>query len=442
MPGPYQNKIITNAINTIKRLDKIHLADCLQAADKQGRQLYQPRSGVGDQQKMIDLLDGLKKLSKPDILSITIDAHTRLNNFDLAKELMEVNPDALNGYPLVAHGHKQARLINKRYREPVQIRHGSPDPITLFIESILGGFTAFEGGPISYNLPYCKDVSLAHTLKSWKYVDTMCGILAGEGIIVDREMFGSLSGVLVPPSISLAISFIEARLAADYGVRCISIAYPQGGNIIQDVAALQAIRDLSDKYMKNSAAVYPILHEFMGVFPRDKISANALIFYGALTARLGKATKIVTKTNHEAFGVPTTEANAEGINLSRMASTGLFDFIEIDDTHIQEEKEGIIREVDELMATILDGTDVEKSILNAFLKGLLDIPFSASRQAHSKVLPTRDAGGAIRFGSFGKLPFSFAVKKRNNDKLANDDTINLQDRVVDSIYYFANACDQ
>ena len=117
-----------------------------------------------------------------------------------------------------------------------------------------------------------------------------------------------LTAVLVPPSISLAISVLEAVLAARAGVRCISVAYPQGGHLVQDVAALRAIPLLADRYLPAGVRVHAVLHEFMGVFPRIRGNAEDLIFYGALVARLGGASKLITKTYQEAYGIPETQA--------------------------------------------------------------------------------------------------------------------------------------
>lgn len=39
---------------------------------------------------------------------------------------------------------------------PVQVRHGTPDARLLTEIAYAGGFTSYEGGGISYNLPYCK----------------------------------------------------------------------------------------------------------------------------------------------------------------------------------------------------------------------------------------------------------------------------------------------
>ena len=198
---------------------------------------------------MLALLQALEAGASPDILTITVDSHTRLKRFDNALRSLTLNPGDLNGYPLVTHGWQRGRELNEAVRVPLEIRHGSPDARILFEYAVASGITSFEGGGISYNLPYSKNVPLAESLQCWREVDALTGELARHGLFVDRELFGTLTAVLVPPSISLAISVLEAVAAAREGVRCISISYPQGGNLAQDVAALRAIPLLARRYL-------------------------------------------------------------------------------------------------------------------------------------------------------------------------------------------------
>jgi methylaspartate mutase epsilon subunit len=318
----------------------------------------------------------------------------------------------------VTSGWRRGRELNETVAPPLEIRHGSPDPRALFRVSVASGATSFEGGGISYNLPYSKNVPLADSLSAWREVDAKCGELARLGVIVDRELFGTLTAVLVPPSISLAVGVLEAVAAATEGVRCISISYPQGGHIVQDVAALRAIPELAARYLPPQVRTHAVLHEFMGVFPRQRHHAEELIFFGALTARLGGASKLITKTYQEALGIPDATANAAGLRLADIANSALLDFIGLDEDAVTEEREWILREVAEIVEPVLAASDLHGAIVAAFADGRLDIPFSASRHAHSAVIPRRDRDGAIRYHDWGSLPLSGATASRNRRLLA------------------------
>ena len=80
------------------------------------------------------------------------------------------------------------------------------------------GFTSFEGGGISYNIPYAKKVPLEHSIRCWQYVDRLVGYYGDRGVKINREPFGPLSGTLVPPFISHAVAILEGLLALEQGV--------------------------------------------------------------------------------------------------------------------------------------------------------------------------------------------------------------------------------
>ncbi|MFG5719360.1 methylaspartate mutase [Streptomyces murinus] len=424
----------------IEELGKPTVAQVLRQAHESGRVAVQPRCGVGGHEEMKRLLMTLEERAAPDVLTLTIDSHTRLLRFGQARRALLDDPKDLNGYPLVTHGWRRGRELNEAVAAPLEVRHGSPDARLLFETAVASGITSFEGGGISYNLPYSKTVPLADSLAAWEEVDRRCGKLAELGVVVDRELFGTLTAVLVPPSISLAVSVLEAVLAVRAGVRCVSIAYPQGGQVIQDVAALRAIPELAARYLGPDVLVPPVLHEFMGVFPRLRGHAEDLILYGALVARLGGAWKVISKTRQEAAGIPDTEANAEGIRLADRANSPLLDFVTVDEERVAAERARILVEVDELVAPVLGrGGDLKAAIVDAFAEGTLDIPFSASRHARSALIPGRDREGAIRYLSAGSLPFSRRTLRHNDellDRRGEGRIGEMLDAVTADIYYF------
>ncbi|WP_256641373.1 methylaspartate mutase [Streptomyces murinus] len=408
---------LEESVAYVAALGKPTAAQILQDARESGRVAIQPRCGVGGHEEMKALLKALQAEAAPDLLTLTIDSHTRLKRFEQALRTLNRDPQDLNGYPLVTHGWQRGRDLNESVAAPLEIRHGSPDARALFDVSVASGITSFEGGGISYNLPYSKAVPVAESLAAWEDVDRMCGRLAELGLVVDRELFGTLTAVLVPPSISLAISVVEAVLAARAGVRCISVAYPQSGHLVQDVAALRTIPLLARRYLPPGVQVHAVFHEFMGVFPKARGHAEDLIFYGALVARLGGASKLITKTYQEAYGIPDTRANIEGLRLAARANSPLLDFVTVDTDRVAEEQEWILAEVADIAEPLLEQHDLKAAVAEALERGTLDIPFSASRYAKSEVIPKRDAEGAIRYLSAGGLPLSGRALRRNEELL-------------------------
>ncbi|MDJ1132755.1 methylaspartate mutase [Streptomyces iconiensis] len=408
---------LEESVAYIRSLGKESAAEVLARSRDTGRVAVQPRCGVGGHDAMYELLGELEAQGAPDLLTLTIDSHTRLGEFERARRLAHLSPRELNGYPLVAHGWRRGRELNESVRAPLQIRHGSPDARLMFEVTVASGITSFEGGGISYNLPYSKDVALADSLAAWEAVDRRCGELAELGVIVDRELFGTLTAVLIPPSVSLAISVLEAVLAARAGVRCISVAYPQSGHVAQDVAALRAIPLLARRYVPAGADVHAVFHEFMGVFPQERHHAEDLILYGALVARLGGASKMLNKTYQEALGIPDAAANAAGIRLAQRANSPLLGFVTPDEEQTAQELDWILTEVAEIVEPVLERPGTQAAVAEAFADGRLDIPFSASKHARSEVIPRRDPSGAIRYLSAGRLPLSPSSLRRHREQL-------------------------
>ena len=195
--------------------------------------LIQPRAGVPLIENQIELLQYLENEGGADLLPTTIDSYTRLNRYEEAekgiRESISLGKAMLNGFPAVNHGVEGCRRIVENVHSPVQVRHGTPDARLLCEISYAGGFTSFEGGGISYNVPYAKNAPLDKTIYDWQYCDRLTGIYEEQGITINREPFGPLTGTLVPPCISNTVAIIEALLAAEQGVKNISVGYGQLG---------------------------------------------------------------------------------------------------------------------------------------------------------------------------------------------------------------------
>ncbi|MDA8234769.1 MAG: methylaspartate mutase subunit E, partial [Clostridia bacterium] len=273
----------------------------------------QPRAGVALVHEHIELLRFLQDEGEADFLPTTIDSYTRQNRYREAEVGIEESRSAgrsmLNGFPAVNQGVEGCRKVVEAVNVPLQVRHGTPDARLLAEITLAGGFTDFEGGGISYNIPYSKDVPLETTIGYWQYVDRLVGEYRERGVEINREPFGPLTGTLVPPCISHSVAIIEALLAAEQGVGNLTLGYGQCGNLTQDVAAVIALRELAEEYLGRfgyqNILLTTVFHQWMGGFPQDESKAFGVIAWGAAAAALAKANKVIVKTPHEALGVPT-----------------------------------------------------------------------------------------------------------------------------------------
>jgi methylaspartate mutase epsilon subunit len=372
----------------------------LERAKKNGETLVQPRAGVALTEEHVQLLKFLEEKGEADLLPTTIDSYTRQNRYEEAEngimESRSAGRSLLNGYPAVNQGVKRCRYVNESVNVPVQVRHGTPDARLLAEISMAGGFTAFEGGGISYNIPYAKNVSIEKTIFDWQYVDRLVGMYEEAGVTINREPFGPLTGTLVPPCISHSVAVIESLLAAEQGVKNITVGYGQCGNLIQDVAAIRTLGTLTEEYLEKfgykDVVVTTVLHQWMGGFPQDEAKAFGVISWGAVSAALSGATKVIVKTPHEAMGVPTKEANAEGLRATKQIITMLRDQKMPITSQLDTEMKVIIQETRSILNRVYELGDGDMAIgtVRAFEAGVIDVPFAPSKLNMGKILPARD----------------------------------------------------
>lgn len=367
------------------------------------RTLLHPRSGVrgsGDQQELFADLHA----AGAEVLSFQVDSLTRDGRY---AEVEQVARDggALNGFPVVNHGVDTLRRISAACPVPLQTRHSARDPRLLAEVSYAGGVTAFEGGPICYNIPYYAELPLAVSLARWRYVDELTARYAELGVVLDREFFGTLTATLIPPALAICTNILEGLLAVGAGVRSVSLAYAEQGSRAQDVAAVEVMGRLGREYLGRGGRVRvaTVFHQFMGAFPADREEAEQLIRESARTAALARADRVVVKTPAEALRIPDVRDNARGLALAAAglelaaADQGSLDGMEA------HRIERTARHLLEAVLALRPG-DVGGCVEDAFATGVLDVPFSPSRYNAGRLLTGRDTNGAVRVIDPGGVP--------------------------------------
>lgn len=420
---------LQEAVDYLKKIPtEKNFADKLVRAKEAGVTLAQPRAGVALINEHITLLKHLQDEGGADLLPSTIDAYTRQNRYEECErgiqESLKAGRSLLNGFPGVNHGVHGCRQVLEAVDLPLQIRHGTPDARLLAEIMTAGGYTSNEGGGISYNIPYAKSVPIEKCLKDWQYCDRLVGFYEEQGVHINREPFGPLTGTLVPPSMSNAVGITEALLAAEQGVKNITVGYGECGNMLQDIAALRCLEEQTNEYLKafgyNDVVVTTVFHQWMGGFPQDESKAFGVIVTATTIASLAGATKVIVKTPHEAIGIPTKEANASGIKATKMALNMLegqrmpmSKELETEMAIIKAETKCILDKVYEL-----GKGDLAVGVVKAFETGVMDIPFGPSKYNAGKMMPVRDNLGCVRYLEFGNIPFTEELKNYNRERLA------------------------
>jgi methylaspartate mutase epsilon subunit len=401
------------------------LAAAQARASALGRPLLQPRSGVATPAGQLRLFTLLRQAGA-DVLSYQIDSLTRLNSYeDAAAGIRASSPSTsvLNGFPAVNHGVPVLRAIAAQVQAPLQTRHSTRDPRLLAEISYAGGVTAFEGGAITYNIPYYKNYPLAESVPAWQYVDRLTGLYAERyGIVLDREFFGVLTATLLPPCLAVVTTLLEMLLAVEQGVRSVSLGYPEQGYRPQDVAAIETMAELAHELLaganREQVSVTTVFHQYMGAFPTDVGKARTLIYGSATTAALSGCGRALLKTTAEARGIPSARENVESVRLAHQA-VRLATPLDLDRAAVQREKTILRDECGQLLDAVLScgGGSVAAGIVKGFELGLLDIPFAPNVDNRGEVLGLRDASGAVRLLRPGRLPLSREIRQFHRERI-------------------------
>jgi len=374
--------------------------------------LVQPRGGFPTYDKVYNLYGEFTKAGV-DVLPLTIDSNTRLNDYEMSKKMLalsEANDEnMLNGYPLVNHGYRTTRRMVTDFDTPISLRHGTPDARLLVEVALASGIFEIEGGPITYLLPYSKNFPLDKAFLYWKYVERVCAEYSKLNEPINRESFGPLSATLQPPAIVIVIQLLEMLLSLEEGVKSFSVSFSQTGSMIQDIVSSNVIRKLSrkyaDKFGHNDATVNLVYHQWMGAFPRDKEFSDSLINTSTIIAAMVGADKIITKTRDEAFGIPTPQVNASAVRNTQYTLGMLRGIPPISDP---EEEENLTQMVDDIMEAVFnDSADtLWRQVFNSIKNGIIDIPFSPHIINNGEAITVRDSNYNIRFYERGKIPIS------------------------------------
>lgn len=405
----------------------------------QKKMLVQPRGGFPTYKKQFALYEFFVD-ANVDVLPLTIDSNTRLNDYATSKKMLrlseENNVDMLNGYPLVNHGYRTTRKMITHFNKPVSLRHGTPDARLLIETAIASGIFEIEGGPITYLLPYSKNFPLDKAFLYWKYVERVCANYSKLNEPINRESFGPLTATLVPPSITIVIQLLEMLLSLEEGVKSFSVSFSQQGSMNQDIVTGAVLKKLSRYYAQQincgDAAIHLVYHQWMGAFPTNKDYAEQLINMSTVIASMVGADKIITKTREEASGIPTKEANAKTVANTQYTLGILNGLPNVVD---EEEEEMLTLQVKAIMEAVFnDPADtLWRKVFNSIKNGIIDVPFSPHIINHNNMITIRDAKKNIRIIKRGNVPIPdkcYAYDKAQCD-LTKDTTSIVNDIIHD-----------
>ncbi len=399
----------------------------LKQALNDGRTLMQPRAGVALIDEWIKVLLELQNDGEADVLPTNLDSYTRENNYKMAEQGIEESRregrNMLNGFPVANYGIQGCRRVREAVDRPLVVRSGAADSRLVMEIAWASGFSDVPCGGIIMPTSHHKKIALADSVRNWQYVARLGAWYTEHGWPINHEVFGGLSGTLVPPSICLSYIIIDSLIQAAQGIKFVSPGYTAGGNLIQDVAGVRVLKRLADEYMTRfdlaDVTVSTTFYQWMGAFPHDPARSYALICWNTMAAVLGGATQVIVKSTQEATGLPTAKANAQALCATKAVISMLCNQKLPDSPELTEEMHYIEIETRSIVDRVIelgDG-DVVVGAGRAFERGMLDCPFSCWLPIANKVMPARDAKGAIRFLDHGNLPLPAEAVKFHRSQL-------------------------
>src|SRR5689334_4789128 len=303
------------------------LADAMRRAHAERRCLTQPRGGFATLAMQKALMVALDREGLADIVPTTTDSYTRNEQFAAAQkgvaESERLGRSLLNGFPIVNYGIAACRELVDAIDKPAIMLTGTSMPKLTSEIGFAAGYTGYLGSGIAYTTSYIKELSIEDGIRNYQYLDRLAALYAEHGVELHRRQPGFLTGTNIPPCIAIATCVLDCLLAAAQGVKNYGLEMGETMHLVQDAAAVAACRDLCQEYLvrKGYSDVFTsvtLLH-WMSAWPQDEAQAAALLCYGGTLAAVSGAASVTTKSTHEAFGIPTPQANAEGLRMTRMA---------------------------------------------------------------------------------------------------------------------------
>jgi methylaspartate mutase epsilon subunit len=410
------------------RLPLTNVSNKRQWAKETGNVLVQPLAGVTTLGGHIELMRYLQDKGGADILPSQIDSQTRTLNFAAAQEAIAASErdgtEHLNGFPIVNHGVRGARKVVEAVEVPIEMRIGTVHPQLAAEIAFAAGMSSMTAGPIYYTVHYSRDVSFAASIANWQYVFRLMGRYREKGVRLGLQIHGVGNSTPFPNTMLGACCVLEILIAAAQGCRSFSLDARFMGSMVQDAAAVRAIRTVTEDYVRrfgyDDAIITIDRKNWSGRYPDDVARAYGLISYNVVSGMLAGVEEFIANSVQEGVGIPLKEANADTLRAMRQI-IGLMrgQHAALAPEPLEHETEMMKLEMTAILEAVLNAGDGDAALgtVRGFETGLLDIPFAASRQCKGAVMVARDNEGAVRYLDPGQVPVPASVLKYHRSRL-------------------------
>lgn len=381
-----------------------------------------------------------------DLILVLTDTYTRKSVYASAegaiqKALENPGTRTLNGYPIVNYG-VRTREVFEDISVPIHIS-GNVDE-----EAMLSPEVAFACGctcDFSHSLhdlvQHSRDYPLEGRIQTDQYISRLAGHYTDNGVPIELLTLANYQS-LIPPGLGIAVALISMLIAAEQGVRYISLHRCTEGCLEQDIAAFIAYKRLGKEYAERFGYDLDLVTHawpWMGAWPPSEYENAALVSWCASVALLAEVDWIYLKSIHEGAGIPSTEANVASIHIARELRRILLPQRPVRSAAIDEETELIMQETRSLLDAWLELGDGDPCVaqVKGVKRGMIDIPISAWNLMAGEVVAARDSRGAVRYLNAGNLPLPKNVvdyhQKQIKDRQAKSGISNDINLVINDI---------
>jgi len=418
-------------------------------ARETGNMLIQPLAGVPTLAGHIELMRHLQDDGTADILPSQIDSFTRTQQYAAAEEGIKNSEksgeELINGYPIVNHGVKGTRQVVSAVDVPIEMRIGTVHPQLAAEIAFASGMSSTTAGPIYYNAHYSRDMTFAGAIFNWQYVFRLIGRYRERGVPIGLQIHGIGNSTAFPNTLLGVCCVLETLIAAAQGARSFSLDARFMGSMVQDAAAVRAIREIAEEYVERFGYADSVItidrKDWGGRYPEDVGRAYGLTCYNVVGGILAGANEYIAKSVNEAIGIPDKQANANTLKAIRQV-IGLMrcQHVALDPKPIDAEVYYMKLEMHTVLDKLLelgDG-DAVLATTRGFETGMLDLPFAASRQCRGEMMVARDAEGAVRYLDVGQVPIPNEVLDYHRECMAKRVAIRKREidykAIVDDIF--------
>lgn len=420
---------LDEAIEYHKRMPRHKiLPERLARAKQEGEILVMPMTGKATVEETI-ADDVFAEKSGADIIFVISDAYTRKLNLTAAEAAIEqskrLNKSTLNGYPFINHGVKQSRRIVEAVDRAFLCNANNDEDGRMLAEiAFASGWTDAICHDLRDLITHGKNYPADRRIHNNQYVCRLAGYYTERGAPIEMHVDGHVA-TYTPPSMGMSLAILQSLTAAEQGVKHLSLLFDVSISLNQNVAGLRVLRRLAEEYIHHrfnhkdvivSISGYPWQYEY----PRELFPAAALASWICAISILAPVDWVFIKSLEEAVMTPSKEANGHSIQIYKWLLRTLKGQRLPESEDLKAEEKIIEAETRAIIEKTLELGDGDPAIgrLAALATGVIDAPFSPYAHLKGKVLPIRDAGGAIRWLEFGNLPFSREIIEYNVQKIA------------------------